>query len=74
MGQQTGDGVALMTATDFHLVTDWALAAPAGAVWEALTKPEDWPDWWPAVERVELVEPGDGDGVGGSLIPSFFLK
>jgi uncharacterized protein YndB with AHSA1/START domain len=54
-----------MTATDFHLVTDWALAAPAGAVWEALTKPEDWPDWWPAVERVELVEPGDDDGVGG---------
>ena len=53
-----------MPATDFHLITDWTLAAPRDAVWAELTKPEDWPDWWRAVERVELLEAGDEDGVG----------
>jgi uncharacterized protein YndB with AHSA1/START domain len=54
-----------MAATDFHLVTEWALTAPAAAVWEALTTPEEWPRCWRAVERVELIEPGDANGVGG---------
>ncbi len=54
-----------MAATDFHLVTEWALTAPAAAVWEALTRPEEWPRWWRAIERVELIEPGDANGVGG---------
>ena len=53
-----------MTATDLHLVTKWGLAAPPAAVWEALTKPEDWPAWWRAVEQVELIEPGDANGLG----------
>ena len=53
-----------MPATDFHLITDWTLAAPRDAVWAELTKPEDWPEWWRAVERVELLEVGDEDGVG----------
>jgi Polyketide cyclase / dehydrase and lipid transport len=51
-------------STDFHLVTDWTLAAPCHAVWNELVKPENWPAWWRAVERVELLEPGDADGVG----------
>jgi hypothetical protein len=51
-------------STDFHLITDWTLAAPCRAVWNELVKPEDWPSWWPAVERVDLLEPGDEDGVG----------
>jgi hypothetical protein len=51
-------------SADFHLVTDWTLAAPRAAVWNELAKPEDWPTWWRAVERVELLEPGDADGVG----------
>ena len=53
-----------MSATEFNLITNWTLAAPREAVWRELTKPEDWPAWWRAVERVELLEAGDADGVG----------
>lgn len=53
-----------MAATELHLVTDWTLAAPPAAVWEALTKPEDWPVWWRAVETVDLIERGDDHGLG----------
>jgi uncharacterized protein YndB with AHSA1/START domain len=53
-----------MAASEFHLVTEWVVAAPQAAVWEALTHPEEWPAWWRAVERVELLEPGDANGLG----------
>jgi uncharacterized protein YndB with AHSA1/START domain len=53
-----------VAATDFHLITDWTFAAPRDAVWDELTTPERWPTWWRAVERVELLEKGDADGVG----------
>ncbi len=53
-----------MSATEFNLTTKWTLAAPREAVWRELTKPEDWPAWWRVVERVELLEAGDADGVG----------
>ena len=53
-----------MSATEFNLITNWTLAAAREAVWRELTKPEDWPAWWRAVERVELLEAGDADGVG----------
>lgn len=51
-----------MAARDFHLITEWTLDAPIDAVWEVLTTPEDWPGWWKAVKRVELLEPGNPDG------------
>jgi uncharacterized protein YndB with AHSA1/START domain len=53
-----------MSATEFHLITDWTLPAPVDAIWAELTTPEEWPAWWRAVERVEQLEPGDDDGVG----------
>jgi hypothetical protein len=51
-------------AADFQLVTDWTLTALRQAVWNELSKPEEWPSWWRAVSRVELIEPGDANGVG----------
>lgn len=53
-----------MAARDFHLVTEWHLEAPRTAVWEVLTTPEDWPSWWRAVKRVEVLKAGDRNGVG----------
>jgi uncharacterized protein YndB with AHSA1/START domain len=53
-----------MALTRFHLSTQWTLSAPPLAVWDTLAQPEDWPSWWRAVERVEVIEPGDPDGVG----------
>lgn len=50
--------------TCFKLVTDWKIPAPLPAVWDALAQPEQWPSWWPAVLAVELIEPGDAEGVG----------
>lgn len=53
-----------MSAKRFELVTHWQLAAPPEAVWVELVRTEQWPDWWRAVKRVELVAPGGPDGVG----------
>jgi uncharacterized protein YndB with AHSA1/START domain len=53
-----------MPSTQFHLVTQWTIAAPPVAVWETLSTPEDWPSWWRAVEKVEVIVPGDASGLG----------
>lgn len=53
-----------MSASEFHLVTDWALNAPREAVWQALLALEDWPSWWRAVARVETLATGDANGIG----------
>ena len=53
-----------MATTQFALVTDWHLAAPLEAVWRLLEATGDWPEWWPAVARVERLREGDANGVG----------
>jgi uncharacterized protein YndB with AHSA1/START domain len=53
-----------MPTTHFHLTTHWTLDAPLAAVWAAISRPEEWPSWWRAVEKVELIVPGDAEGVG----------
>jgi uncharacterized protein YndB with AHSA1/START domain len=52
------------TAADFVLVSNWMLAAPIDAVWEALKHPLDWPRWWTFVRAVDELDAGDADGVG----------
>jgi uncharacterized protein YndB with AHSA1/START domain len=53
-----------MGAQQFELVTEWRFDAPRDRVWALLQAVEAWPDWWPAVKRVELIRPGDGQGLG----------
>ena len=53
-----------MAATEFHLITDWHFDAPRAAVWRALSAPEQWPSWWRAVAKVEVLLPGDAVGRG----------
>lgn len=48
----------------YHLTTSWRLDAPLEAVWEAITHPECWPDWWRGAECVVRLEEGDDNGVG----------
>jgi len=50
--------------TDFSLVTVWELAAPLQRVWQAIHDVDQWPLWWPYVERVTTLEAGDAGGVG----------
>jgi hypothetical protein len=46
------------------LLSEWRLAAPADSVWDGLRDVAAWPAWWPCVASVEILEPGDADGVG----------
>ena len=48
----------------YALVTRWQLRAPIERVWDALSKPEDWPRWWRYVKGVKEIEKGDARGVG----------
>jgi uncharacterized protein YndB with AHSA1/START domain len=50
----------------YAFVTRWSFQAPVEPVWDLISKAEHWPDWWPGVEKVELLEPGT-DGEVGSL-------
>ena len=64
-----GSGIRLgikrrMSVRDFHLVTEWTLAAPIEAVWQTIAAPEAWPSWWRAVRKVETLASGDARGVG----------
>jgi uncharacterized protein YndB with AHSA1/START domain len=47
----------------FHLATNWEFEAPIEAVWERLTDPKSFPEWWPGFERVEV----EGDGGVGTV-------
>lgn len=53
-----------MASHEFNLVTNWHLRAPVSAVWALLNRPEDWPQWWRAVKRVEAIGEGDQSGIG----------
>jgi uncharacterized protein YndB with AHSA1/START domain len=53
-----------MQAQTFDLVTEWRLEAPIERVWAALQAVEDWPDWWPMVRGVSVLQPGDANGLG----------
>jgi uncharacterized protein YndB with AHSA1/START domain len=49
---------------DYRFLTTWCVDAPIEPVFELIHDAERWPEWWPGVERVVELEPGDGDGVG----------
>ena len=50
--------------SEYHLLSEWQLAAPIERVWEALVRPQDWPRWWPYVEQAVPVATGNGRGIG----------
>jgi uncharacterized protein YndB with AHSA1/START domain len=53
-----------MKATQFDLVAQWRFDAPRERIWAILETPEEWPSWWRAIEKVDVLTPGDADGVG----------
>ncbi|MFL9825989.1 SRPBCC family protein [Rhodoplanes sp. SY1] len=56
-----------MSRADFHLLTTWDVPAPPERVWAELMRPQDWPAWWPAVTRADVIDPGDAAGVGSRI-------
>jgi len=65
-----------MAPQQFNLVTEWRFSATVDRVWAELMRPDDWPQWWKAVKRVQTLAEADADGVGavrrltwGSALP-----
>ena len=50
--------------SDYAFETVWMIDAPIEAVWDAIVTSEQWPEWWPYLESVVEVAPGDSAGVG----------
>jgi len=50
--------------TSYSFATFWTVEAPIESVWGALTASELWPEWWPYLDTVVKVAPGDSAGIG----------
>jgi uncharacterized protein YndB with AHSA1/START domain len=48
----------------YSFATFWSVDAPIEAVWEALVASERWPEWWPCLDEVKQLDPGDANGIG----------
>ena len=48
----------------YEFLTTWRLDAPIDRVFEVLRDSAGYPRWWKGVRSVEVLEPGDADGVG----------
>jgi Polyketide cyclase / dehydrase and lipid transport len=54
-----------MASNDYQFFTHWRVRATAEEIYELISKPMDFPRWWPEVYlNVEEVAPGDERGVG----------
>ena len=49
---------------EYRFLTAWLVEAPLEPVWEAIYDAERWPEWWPGVESVVELDPGDEQKVG----------
>jgi uncharacterized protein YndB with AHSA1/START domain len=49
---------------EYAFVTEWTFRASILDVWDLISDAEEWPRWWPGVEKVDLLEPGGADGLG----------
>jgi uncharacterized protein YndB with AHSA1/START domain len=48
----------------YEFLTTWCLDAPIERVFDVLKDPSAFPEWWKGVTAVEVLQPGDADGVG----------
>jgi uncharacterized protein YndB with AHSA1/START domain len=51
-------------AASYHYVSTWQLQAPIERVWAAISDLEQLPAWYPAVQEVQTLIPGDDQQVG----------
>lgn len=52
-------------ATQYAFITRWQLRAPLAAVWDSIQQSMQWPEWWKGVVKVQEIEKGNEDGIGG---------
>lgn len=48
----------------YEFVTIWRFDAPVEKIWTAISKSDEWSDWWKGVLRVEQLRGGDENGIG----------
>lgn len=48
----------------FKFISHWELSAEREAVWDALVDFQQWPVWWPGLEKVIETIHGDAGGIG----------
>lgn len=48
----------------YHFLTTWLIEAARQDCWELLADAARWPEWWPAVDAVREIAPGDARRVG----------
>jgi hypothetical protein len=50
----------------YSFLSTWCVAAPLERVWEVLSDPPGYPQWWKGVRKATVLEHGEagGDGVG----------
>ena len=53
-----------MAMAAYHFVTNWRFNAPLDGVWKEIKNMDRWPEWWPYVQQVQLLQEGDEDEVG----------
>ena len=49
---------------DYQFSTVWQVEASLQDVWDVLSHPDQWPEWWSSLERVVEIKKGDIQGVG----------
>lgn len=55
----------MAAANEYHFITSWRVRASAEEVFEIISKPEEFPRWWPDVYLSVIdLAPGDEHGVG----------
>jgi uncharacterized protein YndB with AHSA1/START domain len=53
---------------EYHFFTTWDVEAPIEAVWQVISDPLHYPDWWKYVESVTEIEPSPPGGCGGLYV------
>jgi hypothetical protein len=51
-----------MSINEYNFVTVWKLEALLLDVWNTIMDVESFPDWWPAVKKLEILDRGDDNG------------
>lgn len=49
----------------YSFLSTWCVGAPLERVWDVLSAPAAYPEWWPGVREVALLEPGEDGERGG---------
>ena len=49
--------------SEYAFVTSWLLDASLATVWDAIYQIDQWPEWWPYIEQVVELAPGQANGV-----------